>query len=134
MKQQNGFTLIELMIVVAIIGILSAFAVPAYQNYVSKAEANTGLGELAALKTNVEDHIMNNGAFPADPGTVNGSTKGAKGTIAFDAKANTMTYTFANATPPVNGKKIVLTRTMGTGVWACTSDITDAKVKPSTCS
>ncbi|WP_281222830.1 pilin [Photobacterium sanguinicancri] len=131
-KTQKGFTLIELMIVVAIIGILSAFAVPAYQNYVAKAEANTGLGELAALKTNVEDHIMNNGAFPADPATVNGSANGAKGKISF-AK-NAMTYLFANATPDVNGKNIVLTRDMSTGVWTCTSSIANTKIKPANCS
>ncbi|MGF1685876.1 pilin [Photobacterium japonica] len=134
-KMQKGFTLIELMIVVAIIGILSAFAIPAYQDYVAKAEANTGLGELAALKTNVEDHVLNNGVFPATPADVNGSAAGSKGAISFtvDPTTSTMVYTFANSSPAINTKIITLSRTMATGVWTCTTTIADAKLKPGNC-
>ncbi|WP_283598058.1 pilin [Photobacterium phosphoreum] len=65
MKKQNGFTLIELMIVVAVIGVLSAIAVPQYQEYVKKAAVGTALASVSAYKTNIEDNIANVGNFPA---------------------------------------------------------------------
>jgi type IV pilus assembly protein PilA len=55
MNAQKGFTLIELMIVVAIIGILAAIAIPAYQNYIARAQATEAVNLLAGLKTRVVD-------------------------------------------------------------------------------
>lgn len=65
MKKQQGFTLIELMIVVAIIGVLSAIAVPAYQNYVAKSETASAVGTLRGLLTNIDMYQQENaGTFP----------------------------------------------------------------------
>ena len=63
-KTQQGFTLIELMIVVAIIGILAAIALPAYQDYTSRAKVGEPVGLLDGLKTDVHDYYTDKGTFP----------------------------------------------------------------------
>ena len=65
-KNQHGYTLIELMIVVAIIGILSVIALPAYQAYTIRAQVAEGLNISAPLKNSVATYAINRGAFPAD--------------------------------------------------------------------
>ncbi|MDW6018890.1 prepilin-type N-terminal cleavage/methylation domain-containing protein [Vibrio plantisponsor] len=66
LKKQKGFTLIELMIVVGIIGVLSAIAVPAYQSYLLKTEANTAVSIPRTLLTNIDLFIQEKGEFPSD--------------------------------------------------------------------
>jgi len=63
---QKGFTLIELMIVVAIIGILAAIAIPAYQDYTIRAQVTEGLSLAADLKAAVAEEVANSGEWPAD--------------------------------------------------------------------
>jgi len=64
--KQRGFTLIELMIVVAIIGILAAIAIPAYTNYTIRAQVTEGINMAALAKTPIIDAFLNNGEAPAD--------------------------------------------------------------------
>ena len=64
MKKQQGFTLIELMIVVAIIGILAAIAIPAYQDYTIRAQVSEGLNLAAGAKAAVTEFTQDRGTFP----------------------------------------------------------------------
>jgi len=66
MKKQQGFTLIELMIVVAIIGILAAIAIPAYQDYTIRAQVSEGLNLSGGAKAAVSEFIMDRGTLPSD--------------------------------------------------------------------
>jgi type IV pilus assembly protein PilA len=64
-KNQQGFTLIELMIVVAIIGILAAVAIPAYQDYTARAQVSEGMARASAVRTSISEYYTAQGAYPA---------------------------------------------------------------------
>ena len=65
-KAQKGFTLIELMIVIAIVGILAAIALPAYQDYVVRAKMSEVLVSMAEAKTTIAEYVAANGGLPAN--------------------------------------------------------------------
>lgn len=127
-KKQQGFTLIELMIVVGIIGILSALAVPAYKSYVIKTEANAGVSIPRALLTNIDMYIQEEGSFPEDGQAADfgaATDMSAMGTLAFvkdgDVQTEgTTTFTYG-AEATLNGQVVTYTRT-GAG-WKCEHDI-----------
>src|SRR5690606_6125375 len=65
-NMQQGFTLIELMIVVAIIGILAAIAIPAYQNYTIRAQVSEGMSLASGVRTSVSEQYQTTGVWPSD--------------------------------------------------------------------
>jgi len=84
---QKGFTLIELMIVVAIIGILAAVAIPAYQNYVIRGQVTEGLSLAAGWKTAISEFYAQNGTFPTGASVTGSATQIAVAAVGVGASA-----------------------------------------------
>ncbi|MGP5133784.1 pilin [Psychrobacter cibarius] len=150
---QKGFTLIELMIVVAIIGILAAIAIPQYQNYIAKSQVSRAMGETGALKTAYED-CLNTGKTAAkacDMGwtgsdilSLSKPLVSTAGTAVADGESvnidelsttGTIVGTFAgNASATLKdatAKTITWTRTAA-GTWSCKTDA-PSKYAPAGC-
>jgi type IV pilus assembly protein PilA len=144
---QKGFTLIELMIVVAIIAILAAIAIPQYQTYVIRSQVSRVMGEAGDMKVVVED-CLNNGATGTVTGTPNATVPSCvltasssdllnNGLPVVDAEtaSSTIIATFgnhANTKLKSGGGKLTWTRN-GSGSWACTTQSVDPKFAPASC-
>jgi len=131
---QQGFTLIELMIVVAIVGILAAIAIPAYQDYTIRARVSEGLSLATAAKVAVSETFQSQNAVASQAATgyasptatdnVSNITIAAGGTI-------TVTYTAA-----AGGGTVTLAPTLVAGspiTWDCKGGTLDAKYRPAIC-
>ncbi len=142
-KVQQGFTLIELMIVVAIIGILAAIAIPAYQDYIARSQMTEALSLAEGPKTAIAEYWGTKGTYPSDntqAGVASAASISGK-YVAQTAIANgliTATMQAAGIGEAIRGKTILISpkTTAGAIQWTCKSGgatPVDAKFIPSSC-
>jgi type IV pilus assembly protein PilA len=133
-RAQKGFTLIELMIVVAIIGILAAIALPAYQDYTNRAKVSELLVSTSAARTGVAEFASANNALPPAAYTIETQESNYVASVAWDGTTITATARNFNVTE-IDGETITLDaalQTNGQVVWTCAGTI-PAKFRPATC-
>ena len=141
MKKQQGFTLIELMIVVAIVAILAAIALPAYQDYIIRSQVAEGATLLDGTKTTTTEFFQNKGYFPstnlsagmATAASINGNYV----TSVTTATGVTSALMGVNANKAISGEILILSAITaangGSVKYTCRSSNIQARYLPTTC-
>jgi len=136
-KSQQGFTLIELMIVIAILAILMAIAIPAYQDYISRSKASEGITMAAPAKLAVSETILTDGTLPANNAAAGYSFGGATTYVAsIVTNGGVITVTTQNTGCPTDPVFVMTPNTTPSGgnavEWACTASA-GPECAPATC-
>ena len=139
-RLQRGFTLIELMIVVAIIGILASIAIPMYLDYTVRSQIAEGLNLADAAKSGVTEYYQDRGVFPtnnAQAGLSAATNITGKYVQSVSAADNVISILYGNdANVQINGQTVILTAVdnVGSVTWACTTGgVIENKHLPSAC-
>ena len=134
-KNMQGFTLIELMIVVAIVAILAAIALPAYQDYMKRSKVSEAVAAMGACKTSVAEYYAARNAMPADLAASGCSNIASQFVTSVNVAAGVITVTPAAATIGITAGDITLTPVVAsnniTG-WNCATTL-DKRYVPATC-
>jgi type IV pilus assembly protein PilA len=135
-RVQQGFTLIELMIVVAIVGILAAIALPAYQDYVIRSKMSEGVAAVAACKTSISEYVSTKVAWPTSADNAGCSTLVTQYVAGLTVTGNgVITVTTQSTGSKAGDCTLILTPTSATlpeiSAWTGTHGGCDAKYVPS---
>lgn len=139
MRGNNGFTLIELMIVVAIIGILAAIAIPAYQDYTIRAKVSEGIAFADFAKTTVSEYYISNNAWPssnASAGMPSPVTGNYVSDLQVSASGGVSVITVSFSSAAASGLQIVLTPSVISSSavsWTCSGNGQHLNYLPSSC-
>lgn len=145
--REKGFTLIELMVVVAIIGILASIAIPAYQEYIARAQVSEGLELMSGAKAPLAEFYSDQGRWPATPADVGMAVGGnyvlSSIEIAIGADSTgehlalRSTFKPTGVAKPIQSKKLVMETLDGGIRWTCRPDASadgiNVRYLPSAC-
>jgi type IV pilus assembly protein PilA len=134
MDRHHGFTLIELMIVVAIISVLATIALPAYHNYVARSQMTAALADISGGKSSFESKLLAKSTVTTDPAHVGLRSATTRcSSITLDSSSNGFIRCAVIGNPTVNGRTITLQRASATQRWTCTTNLADTSLAPSGC-